>query len=118
MCIYTTAAEFRRGMRTVLHDKKLGMQQLQSMSRHYVNNAMYQTKLPLSNEKHGANKMCPPETLHVMDAGLTIYMQESLQNCTSAGQSREELAVQMCECLTMFGAIAKEIYLEGLLEMD
>ena len=93
-CVYTTAAEFRRGMRTVLHDKKLGMQQLQSMSRHYVNNAMYQTKLPLSNEKHGANTMCPPETLHVMDAGLTIYMQESLQNRTSAGESREELAVQ------------------------
>ena len=29
-----------------------------------------------------------------MDAGLTIYMQESLQNRMSAGQSREELAVQ------------------------
>ena len=39
-------------------------------------------------------QMCPPETLHVMDAGITVYMQESLQNRTSAGQSRDSLNEQ------------------------
>jgi hypothetical protein len=103
-CVYTTAAEFRQAMRTIARDKKLGTQQLKSLSRHYVNNAMYQTRLPLSNEINGANKMCPPETLHVMDAGLTIYMQESLQNRTSAGQSREELNQQH---IRMFNSIRR-----------
>lgn len=95
-CVYTLASEFRRAMRLVLHDKKKGLQSLKSMSRHYVNNALYQSKLPLSDAIHGANKMCPPETLHVMDAGITVYMQESLQNRTSAGQSRDSLNDQHC----------------------
>ena len=79
-CVYTLAREFRRAMQLVLHDKKKGLESLKSMSQHYVNNALYQSKLPLSNAIHGANKMCPPETLHVMDAGITVYMLESLQN--------------------------------------
>ena len=95
-CVYTTASEFRRAMRLVLRDKQKGLQLLKSMSRHYVNNAMYQSKLPLSDAVHGANKMCPPETLHVMDAGITVYMQESMQNRTSAGQSRDALNDQHC----------------------
>ena len=36
-------------------------------------------RLPLSDVRHGANKMCPPEVLHTMDAGLTIYVFETLQ---------------------------------------
>jgi hypothetical protein len=63
-------------MRLVLHDKKKGLQSLKSMSQHYVNNALYQSKLPLSDSIHGVNKMCPPETLHVMDAGITVYMHD------------------------------------------
>ena len=81
-----------------------------SMSRHYVNNTLYQTKIPLSNCLHGANKMCPPETLHVLDASITMYMQELLQNRTSAGQSREDLNVQHGRIFYhIFAIIVKEI---------
>ena len=62
------------------------------MSRHCVNNALYQSRLPLSDSKHGANKMCPPEVLHTMDAGLTIYMFESLQQLLGKGINRDQLA--------------------------
>ena len=43
---------------------------------------------------HGANKMFPPETLHTLDAGLTIYMFESLQGLMSGGKSRADLDEQ------------------------
>lgn len=61
------------------------------MSRHCVHNALYQSKLPLSDMVHGANRMCPPESLHVMDAGITMYMQESLESRISKGRSMAEL---------------------------
>ena len=78
-CVYTKASEFRRAMRLLAYDKKEGTKLLKSMSRHGVNNALYQSRLPLSDVIHGANKMCPPEVLHTMDAGLTIYVFETLQ---------------------------------------
>ena len=64
---------------------------LKNMSRHAIANALYQSKLPLSNNVHGANKMCPPETLHVLDAGITIYMMEALRLLLPGGRVREEL---------------------------
>ena len=64
---------------------------LKQQSRHAVSNALYQSKLPLSNNVHGANKMCPPETLHVLDAGITIYMMESLRLLLPGGKFRSEL---------------------------
>jgi len=93
-CEYTKAREFRRAMRLVVDFKKEGMKMLSSMSRHCINNALYQTKLPLSDVLHGANKMCPPEVLHTLDAGLTIYIFESLQGLISGGKSRENLDSQ------------------------
>ena len=105
MCRYTKASEFRRAIRLVEHDKKAGLKMLKSLSRHYINNAMYQSKLPLSDAVHGANKMCPPECLHTLDAGLTIYMLESLQGLMSGGKSREDLDNQH---VRMFHSIRRQ----------
>jgi len=105
MCTYTKASEFRRAIRLVEHDKKAGLKMLKSLSRHYINNAMYQSKLPLSDAVHGANKMCPPECLHTLDAGLTIYMLESLQGLMSGGKSREDLDNQH---VRMFHSIRRQ----------
>jgi len=52
------------------------MQQLKSMSQHYVNNAMYQTKLPLSNKKHGANKN--HGCMHTIQMRLYLHLQLQL----------------------------------------
>ena len=93
-CVYTTASEFRRAMRLVARNRKDGMTMLESMSRHCVNNALYQSRLPLSDMEHGANKMCPPEVLHTMDAGLTMYMLESLQRLVGEGLCRDLLDKQ------------------------
>ena len=38
--------------------------------------------------------MCPPELLHTLDAGSTVYIQESLQGLISGGKCREELDAQ------------------------
>ncbi len=38
--------------------------------------------------------MCPPESLHTLDAGLTIYMQEAMQGLMSGGASRDDLDIQ------------------------
>jgi hypothetical protein len=38
--------------------------------------------------------MIPPEILHVMDAGLIMYMMESLQEQNSGGKSCDELNEQ------------------------
>ena len=84
-CEYTTASEFRWAMRLVARHRKDGMKMLKSMLRHCVNNALYQSRLPLSDMLHGANKMCPLEILHTMDAGLTMYMFESLQRVLGEG---------------------------------
>ena len=51
-CVYTTASEFRRAMRLVAGSLKEGMKMLKSQSRHCVNNALYQSRLPLSDVKH------------------------------------------------------------------
>jgi len=40
---------------------------------------------------YGANRMFPPELLHTLDAGLSIYILESLQDSISGGQCREDL---------------------------
>ena len=69
------------------------MTMLHSLSIH-LKNALYQAKLPLSDAVHGASKMCPPKCMHTLDAGLTIYMQESLQRLMSAGKSRDNLDAQ------------------------
>ena len=61
------------------------------MSRHFLNNALFQQNLPLADTKYGANRMQPPEMLHVSDAGLIIYMMESLQGRIGSGESRLEL---------------------------
>ena len=55
---------------------------------------LYQTRLPLSNAIHGANKMCPPELLHTLNAELTIYMQEALWGLMSGGSSKDNLDIQ------------------------
>ena len=60
-------------------------------SRHNIKNAMYQARLPLSDGIYGVNRMCPPELLHTLDAGLSIYILESLQDSISGGQCREDL---------------------------
>ena len=104
-CQYTKVSEFRRAMRLVGHHSKSGMDMLKRLSRHPIKNALYQSKLPLSNAIHGANKMCPPESLHTLDAGLTIYMQESLQGLMSGGASRDELDIQHVK---MYYAIARQ----------
>ena len=79
---------------------------LKTLSWHCIKNALYQTKLPLSNVIHGANKMCPPESLHTLDAGLTIYMQEALQGLMSGGASRDKLDIQHVK---MYYAIANKV---------
>jgi hypothetical protein len=104
-CKYTKAREFHRAISLVVENKKEGMKMLKSLSRHYVNNALYKMKPPLSDVVHGANKMCPPEMLHTLDAGLTIYMFESLQGLMSGGKSREDLDGQH---VRMFNAIRRQ----------
>ena len=104
-CTYTKASEFRRALRLIVRNsdsndakskqyKKDGLKMLKKQSRHFVHNALYQTKLPLSNNEHGANKMCPPESLHVMDAGITVYMVESLKYRVPGGRTVVELNTQ------------------------
>ena len=46
------------------------------------------------NALYDANKMCPPESLHTLDTGLTIYMQEALQDLMSGGTTRDNLDLQ------------------------
>ncbi len=70
------------------------MMMLQSLSQHCINNALYQTRLPLLDALHGPNKMCPPESLHTLDAGLKMYMQEALQGLMRGGASCEDLDAQ------------------------
>jgi hypothetical protein len=90
-CQYTTASELRRATRLINHDKKSGVAMFNKMSRHCLNNALFQPNLPLADTKYGANRMQPPEMLHVSDAGLIIYMMESLQGRIGSGESRLEL---------------------------
>ena len=92
-CTYTKASEFRRAIRMfeTVHLKDNAIAMLKLQSRHAISNALYQSKLPLSNNVHGANKMCPPETLHVLDAGITIYMMESLRLLLPGGKFWSEL---------------------------
>ncbi len=67
---------------------------LQPLWQHCINNALYQTNLPLSNSLHDANEMCPPELLHTLGTGLNIYRQEALQGLMSSGASRDDLDAQ------------------------
>ena len=96
MCEYTTAIEYRRAMRMMIRpdNEVIAKKYLAQQSRHNIINAMYQARLPMSDEVHGANRMCPPELLHTLDAGLTIYILESLQDQISGGKCREELDVE------------------------
>ena len=96
LCKYTTAIEYRRAMRMMSTPGKadLAKRYLAQQSRHNIMNAMYQARLPLSDCIHGANRMCPPELLHTLDAGLTIYILESLQDMIRGGKCREDLDVQ------------------------
>ena len=104
-CEYTKVSEFCRAMRLFEFNSNNGMKMLKTFSRHCIKNALYQTRLPLSNAVHGANKMCPPELLHTLDAGLTIYMQESLQGLMSGGASRDELDLHH---VRMYNAIRRQ----------
>jgi hypothetical protein len=93
-CEYTQAIEYRRAMRMMSRNddhQTMAKTYLARQSRHNIKNAMYQARLPLSDGIYGANRMCPPELLHTLDAGLTIYMLESLQESISGGQCRNEL---------------------------
>ena len=92
-CEYTQAIEYRHAMRMLSKDdnQMTGKAYLIRQSRHNIKNAMYQARLPLSDGIYGANRMCPPELLHTLDAGLSIYILESLQDLISGGQCREDL---------------------------
>ena len=92
-CDYTQAIEFRRALRmnTKEGNEKVAKRYFKLQSRHNINNALYQARLPLSDGEYGANRMCPPELLHTLDAGLTIYILESLQDLIRVGSCREEL---------------------------
>jgi len=96
LCVYTEAIKFRRAKRMVESENHTidGLQCLSRQSRHNINNALYQSRLPLSDGIHGANRMCPPELLHVLDAGLMMYILESLQGLISGGQCRDDLINQ------------------------
>ena len=93
VCEYTKAIEFRRALRMAAKKglEKTAKQYFKLQSRHNINNALYQARLPLSDGEYGANRMCPPELLHTLDAGLTIYILESLQDLISGGSCRVEL---------------------------
>jgi hypothetical protein len=93
-CEYTKASELCRASRLIQHNKKGGEAMFNLTSRHYLNSALFQRTLPLSDTKYGANIMMPPKILHVSDAVLIIYMQESLQGLISGGRSRDKLDAQ------------------------
>lgn len=79
-CEYTKAIKFCRALRMMAKEgmEKMATRYFKLQSRHYIKNAMYQARLPLSDGEYGANRMRPPELLHTLDAGLTIYILESL----------------------------------------
>ncbi len=93
-CEYTEASEFHRASRLIQFNRKSGDDMFKRMSRHPIKNALFQQRIPLSDTKYGANRMMPPEILHVSDAGLIIYMLESLQGMISGGRSGDELDAQ------------------------
>ncbi len=78
---------------------------LVKQSRHNITNAMYQARLPLSDGVYGVNRMCPPESLHTIDAGLMIYILESLQDMIRGGKCREDLDVAHAQ---MFRTIKRQ----------
>ena len=73
-------------MRLVELDKKDGMKALQSLSTHCINTALYQTKLPLSDALLSANKMCPLESLHTLDARLILDFLQDGEDVNAAAQ--------------------------------
>ena len=93
-CIYSTIKELKSAEKLIWKDYQRGKKKFKAMSRHYLTNALFQPGLPLSDLLHGANKMQPPEMLHTSDAGLIMYMQESLQLLLPGGMTREDLDKQ------------------------
>ncbi len=98
-------------MQLVEFNRKDGMKMVQSLLRHCINNALYQTKLPLFNALHGANKMCPHGLLHTLDVRLTIYMQEALQGLMSGGSSRDTWMHSTSKCTTQSDNKVRGIFL-------
>ena len=93
-CVYSTIKELRSAETLIMNDKEKGKKRFKAMSRHYLNNALFQRGLPLSDLVHGANKMQHPEMLHTSDSGLILYMQESLQGLLPGGILRDDLDEQ------------------------
>ena len=93
-CVYSTIKELKSADKLIRKDNQRGRKKFKAMSRHYLTNALFQPGLPLSDLLHGANKMQPPEMLHTSDAGLIMYMQESLQLLLPGGMTREDLDKQ------------------------
>lgn len=102
MCDYTKASEFCRAICLVEHNTKEGMKMFKSLLQHCINNTLYQSKLPLSDTLHCANKMCSPKWLHTLFAELTFYMLESLQGLMSGERRRDFLGKQH---IRMFNSI-------------
>jgi hypothetical protein len=49
-------------------------------SKHCINNAFVDDNLPLSDSVYGIFRMTPPERLHVLGEGITVYMFDCLRN--------------------------------------
>lgn len=77
-CDYVTVQEIDAARAIAKRDPKVGSDLFRAMSKHNINNALLDKKLPLSNQIHGPMKMMPPEMLHTSGSGLIAYAFESL----------------------------------------
>ncbi len=70
---------------------KEGLAPFKSMSRYDIKNALTCKYLPLSDHKHGANVMTPPELLHASGSGVVKYIFESLRNQIGSGKDHNNI---------------------------
>ena len=80
-CTYIKRAQYhdQQLMRSLAHTKKAKKDIDSLFSKQPIENAFMNPNLPLSDLLHGCYRMFPPEVLHTLDEGTSMYMIESLK---------------------------------------
>jgi hypothetical protein len=81
-CEYITLQDYsdHKAMYTTLKTKGEKKLLNSEFSKHCINNAFVDVNLPLSDSVYGIFRMTPPERLHVLGEGITVYMFDCLRN--------------------------------------
>ena len=93
-CEYVTMDEMRQAKRLKIRNENEGSLLLRKMSRYDIDNAFFDSSLPLSDLIHGPNRLMPPELLHVGAQGLIIYMFDSIRMQIGCGIARDNIDKQ------------------------